>query len=145
MGKWMAMLAVHADAYGGGTVTVIDTTRYLPSLWGLLVAEPIVALTIAVGTLLWLGGHRRRVLSRAPRADCAAAGRQTSGRPLSGAGVGTLGINPAPPGHSRGTGRPALRPLVRRRSPRCSFPIAHVRSQAAVLRGCATISSGRRT
>jgi len=140
MGKWMATVAVHADAYGGGPVTVIDTTRYLPSLWGLLVAEPIMALTIVVGALLWLGGHRRRVLGAALLVQIAQVlmVAKHPGVHYLAPAVGTLGINLCVAWvfvRDRAPRSTLLRPLaLSALAAVFVFPVAHVRAQAAGLR-----------
>ena len=139
MGKWMATLAVHADAYGGGTVTVIDTTRYLPSLGGLLVAEPIVALTIAGGALLWMAGGERRVLGAALVVQIAQVLMVAKHpgvhylAPLS----GTLAINvwSAWQFVSARAAQPMRRLAASALAAVFVFPIAHSRSQATVLGG----------
>jgi len=137
MGKWLATVAVHADPYGSGPVSVIDTGRYLPSLGRLLAAEPLVAMTIALGALLWLAGHERRLLGAALVVQIAQVLMVAKHpgvhylAPL----AGTLAITLWAAWQSvRARAEPPVRRLAASALAAVFvFPVAHARSQAAAL------------
>ena len=65
MGKWSATLLIHSGGYGSGPTSFIDPVRYLPTLWSLMVGEPVMTSMMVCSAMVWFAFRERRALGAA--------------------------------------------------------------------------------